>query len=188
MRFRAKQVLAGVLGGAMALAAPLSAPPERMPSGEERGEALSCLALNIYWEARSEPETGRQAIAAVTLNRVAHPDFPKTVCDVVKQGGEKLHQCQFSWWCDGRNDTPGDAEAWHRARTTAGQALDGKLPDPTSGALYFHASYVAPDWAPGLRRTHAIGRHVFYAARKPGRPAEGIQSPPPVLAALPDFP
>ena len=48
-----------------------------------------CLALNIYWEARSEDaKHGIYALAApalVVLNRVKHKDYPNHVCDVVKQ-------------------------------------------------------------------------------------------------------
>ena len=35
-----------------------------------------CLALNIYFEARSEPIQGQIAIAEVTLNRVASTNYP----------------------------------------------------------------------------------------------------------------
>ena len=37
--------------------------------------ALMCLALNIYFEARSEPIEGQIAIAEVTLNRVASANY-----------------------------------------------------------------------------------------------------------------
>ena len=35
--------------------------------GEDIEDEMRCLALNIYWEARSEPTLGRFAVAAVTL-------------------------------------------------------------------------------------------------------------------------
>jgi len=57
--------------------------------------ALMCLALNIYFEARSEPIQGQIAIAEVTLNRVASPNFPNDVCSVVLQ--DTSAGCQFSW-------------------------------------------------------------------------------------------
>ncbi|MGH6921343.1 MAG: cell wall hydrolase, partial [Geminicoccaceae bacterium] len=60
--------------------------------------AEHCLALAMYWEAQSEGPDGMLAVAAVVLNRVAHPEFPDTVCGVVRQGGESP-PCQFSWWC-----------------------------------------------------------------------------------------
>ena len=30
------------------------------------------------------------------------------------------------------------------------------------GALYFHATYIRPEWAKEKRRIARIGRHVFY--------------------------
>ena len=55
--------------------------------------SLMCLALNIYFEARSEPIEGQIAIAEVTLNRVASTNYPNDVCSVVLQ--ENKDGCQF---------------------------------------------------------------------------------------------
>jgi hypothetical protein len=41
----------------------------------EAQRQVSCLASNIYFEARSEPKTGQIAVAFVTLNRVDSPNF-----------------------------------------------------------------------------------------------------------------
>ena len=123
---------------------------------------LECLALNIYHEARSEPEVGQLAVAAVTLNRVESESFPDSICQVVKQGGEDLHRCQFSWWCDGKKDTPTNREAWDTALRIGWLSLQGKTSDPTKGALYYHANYVAPKWSRKFERTARIGAHLFY--------------------------
>ena len=65
--------------------------------------ALVCLALNIYHEARGEGMMGKYAVAHVVMNRVEHERFPDTVCDVITQRrNNRLHQCQLSWYCDGR--------------------------------------------------------------------------------------
>ncbi len=131
--------------------------------GEPPEDALRCLALNVYWEARSEPLEGQFAVAAVTLNRLVDPAFPDTVCGVVRQGGERRrHRCQFSWWCDGKKDTPTDETAWTAARLVALASLREALEDPTGGALYYHADYVRPRWAEGMVRTRKIGRHIYY--------------------------
>ncbi|MFD2113852.1 cell wall hydrolase [Thiorhodococcus fuscus] len=123
---------------------------------------LRCLALNIYHEARSEPEAGQIAVARVTLNRVGSKAFPGSICAVVKQGGTKRNRCQFSWWCDGRSDRPKNARAWRRAMDIARKVLDDAVPDPTRGALYYHASYCKPSWSSAYRRTTRIGSHLFY--------------------------
>ncbi len=133
---------------------------------------LDCLALNIYWEARSEPRLGQIAVAAVTLNRVADPGFPDTVCGVVRQGEERgRNLCQFSWHCDGLDDRPRNPAAWQHAQRLARLALAGQLPDPTGGALWFHSDQVHPDWIGDMRRIGQIGTHIFYrlAAATPGQ-------------------
>lgn len=124
---------------------------------------LRCLALNIYFEARGEPEAGRLAVGHVVLNRMEDPRFPDTICAVVKQGGEdRLHRCQFSWWCDGQSDTPRDAAAWAQSRQAAQKVYWALDPDPTGGALWYHAHYVAPDWRHRFVRSAVIGQHIFY--------------------------
>jgi spore germination cell wall hydrolase CwlJ-like protein len=123
---------------------------------------LRCLALNIYHEARSEPEKGREAVAAVTLNRVKSKSFPGSVCAVVKQGGQKRHRCQFSWWCDGRSDAPTEKAAWRKALELGRESLLGLRDDPTNGALFYHADHVRPRWSRTFHRTARIGDHIFY--------------------------
>lgn len=125
-------------------------------------EELLCLALNIYHEARSEPLSGQIAVARVTLNRVASKSFPSSICGVVRQGGEKLHHCQFSWWCDGKPDHPTEPEAWRRALEISQRVLADEVSDPTHGALYYHADYVRPSWSHHYQCTSHIGRHLFY--------------------------
>jgi len=46
---------------------------------------VDCLAKNIYYEAGSEPEEGKVAVAMVTINRVRDGRFGKTICSVVDQ-------------------------------------------------------------------------------------------------------
>lgn len=126
-------------------------------------EELRCLALNIYWEARSEPLNGQLAVAGVTMNRVASKKFPNKICSVVKQGGAyRRHRCQFSWQCDGLSDTPKELQAWRNAQQLARLFLVGVYDDPTLEAKWYHADYVKPYWAERMTRTAKIGRHIFY--------------------------
>ena len=46
----------------------------------------TCLAENVYFEARNQGTAGWSAVISVTLNRVKDKRFPNTVCEVVKQG------------------------------------------------------------------------------------------------------
>jgi spore germination cell wall hydrolase CwlJ-like protein len=127
---------------------------------------LDCLALNIYHEARGEPVNGKLAVGHVVLNRVLDSRFPSSACAVIKQGGEApVNGCQFSWWCDGRNDQPLDRQAWAESQKFAGKIFDRTLKDPTDGALWYHADYVAPYWRKSLVEGPTIGRHIFYRSK-----------------------
>ena len=48
--------------------------------------ALTCLALNVYFEARNQPVNGQIAVSSVVLNRVKSNKYPNDICSVVKQG------------------------------------------------------------------------------------------------------
>ena len=149
--------LAVALAAVLFLAfAPSAQGMPRLGDGAQR-----CLALAMYWEAKSEGPEGMLAVASVVLNRVAHPAFPDTVCGVVKQGGESP-PCQFSWWCDGRSDRPIEARAWASATRIAERVLQSRPSDLTRGALFFHNTAIASPWSRNRQRTVQIGRHVFY--------------------------
>ena len=124
---------------------------------------LTCLALNVYYEARSEPMDGQYAVAHVVLNRVADDSFPADACKVVKQGYHKgRHRCQFSWYCDGKSDNPKDKMSWIVAQVVAYNTLYGYHKDNTHGATHYHATYVSPWWRKHYDKTVAHGSHIFY--------------------------
>ncbi len=141
----------------------------RKPTLADPGDEVECLALNIYFEARSEPEAGRLAVGHVVMNRVSSKRFPSPVCDVVRQGGElRRYRCQFSWWCDGRSDTPRNKREWQKSSEIALAVYWGRTEDPTAGALWYHADYVKPSWRKAFERGPKIGRHIFYS-QVPGK-------------------
>lgn len=129
-------------------------------------DTLTCLSRTLYWEAKGVERDEMEAVASVVMNRLAHDGFPKTICDVVKQGSE-TGPCQFSWWCDGRPDHVREEEPYEMATDVARIALNGKLKDRTDGALYFHDKRVSPSWANEFKRTLEAGDFYFY------KPAEG---------------
>lgn len=155
---------------------------------------VECLALTIYFEARGEPDEGKLAVGQVVMNRASHPLFPKKVCEVVQQGGEKIrYRCQFTWWCDGRSDEPTNARVWSEIKSLASRVYQRSLPDPTDGALWYHTVDVSPGWRRRLTEGARIGRHIFYQGgdrprAKTTRVAKkGPPAPPqdPKLQALP---
>jgi len=124
---------------------------------------LRCLAQNIYFEARNEPDTGMIAVGQVVLNRVEDRRFPTTICAVVRQGGHRQkYRCQFSWWCDGLSDRPRNKAAWRQAQALAFILYWGFVDDTTGGALWYHADYVKPRWRTSFEQGPKFGRHIFY--------------------------
>lgn len=115
--------------------------------------SVMCLAKNIYYEARGEPKAGKLAVAKVTLNRVASPKFPETVCGVIYQ------KHQFSWTKNHKRKIV-DNSAWRESLELARHAIDTKLTYLNLPALYFHNASVSPKW--GKKRVAKIGSHYFY--------------------------
>jgi spore germination cell wall hydrolase CwlJ-like protein len=131
-------------------------------------EALVCLALNIYHEARNQPTIGQIAVAQVVANRVNDSRYPNNVCDVVYQGlhyegGHPIiHKCQFSWYCDGKTDEPKDKEAYEYAMSIAKKVVAGNSFRYLDGATHYHTTEVAPAWASGKKFIVRINDHLFY--------------------------
>lgn len=130
-----------------------------------------CMALAMYWEAKGEGLVGMAAVGAVVLNRMADERFPDTACGVVGQGGE-TGRCQFSFWCDGRSDYPVEPKPWETAVRLAKVLLDGRIVDPTEGAMFYHATRVKPGWSTRMTVTTQIGNHRFYSDRGDARLAD----------------
>ena len=134
-------------------------------------EAVMCLALNVYHEAKNQSLIGQIAVAQVVMNRVKDERYPDNVCDVVYQGQYYKWQpdlpiknrCQFSWHCDGKSDKPNkDTFAWEQAVTVAHGVYYGNLDDFVEGATHYHAHYVLPEWASSKTYITRIDDHIFY--------------------------
>jgi hypothetical protein len=153
----------------------LAAPQADAATGQDRADIeRHCLALNIYFEARGEPLLGKIAVGHVVLNRMRDRRFPESVCDVVKQGGYQVrYRCQFTWWCDGRSDRPRNRHAWRDSVHIASLIYGQALPDPTGGALWYHADYVDPKWSRALMIRAKLGAHIFYT--DPGAKADAVK-------------
>jgi N-acetylmuramoyl-L-alanine amidase len=133
---------------------------------------VQCLALNIYYEAGNQPLAGKLAVAHVTMNRMWHRSYPNTICGVVYQAqwrenwkGVEIpvrNKCQFSWFCDGKSDTPTDSKTWDEIIKIADNFLNGPIFDFTEGSTHYHSDKVSPYWRTSLNETVVINNHVFY--------------------------
>ncbi|EGW38938.1 MULTISPECIES: spore cortex-lytic enzyme [unclassified Desulfosporosinus] len=108
------------------------------------------LARCVNAEARGEPYTGQVAVAAVIINRISDPAFPKTVADIIYQPKA------FSSVDDGQINLPPSASALRAAQ----EAVNGS--DPSGGALFFFNPAKTKNkyiWSrPQIKK---IGNHIF---------------------------
>lgn len=129
-----------------------------------KADELNCLALNIYYEARGSNLADKAAVADVVINRTLDRRYPSSICDVVQDGyipGKRV--CQFSWYCDGKSDTPVDQDKWMEAQSIAFNMMEfGDYRGITEGATHYHATYVDPFWASSLQMVGRIGAHIYY--------------------------
>ena len=139
-------------------------------------QEATCLAKNMYYEARNQGTAGRLAVSNVVLNRMNDTRFPNTVCEVVEQGPVReswkkdgtmypiKHRCQFSWFCDGKSDEPKNIKKYQEMLNFSLTMLSNSyiLVDITDGALFYHADYVTPGWTKTKQKTVEIQDHIFY--------------------------
>ncbi len=128
-----------------------------------------CLAEAVYFEARSETDEGRAAVAQVVLNRVKSGLYPDSVCGVVYQNSHRYLACQFTFTCEGKSLRITEPAPWRDAVRIAREVYEGTTYMPEVGAsTHYHAQYVRPYWAKKLKKMDTIGQHVFYKLR-PGQ-------------------
>jgi len=124
-------------------------------SSDPGSRELECLAVGIYYEAKSESLKGQLAVGHVIANRAESGRFPSSYCGVLFQ------RSQFSF-IRGRSlpSVPRASQDWLDAVAIA-KIVDQELqPSPMGKALFFHARRVSPGWR--LTRVGTLGNHVFY--------------------------
>jgi spore germination cell wall hydrolase CwlJ-like protein len=125
--------------------------------GSEPGtRELECLAVGIYFEAKSESLAGQLAVGDVIANRAnSNGRFPSSYCGVLFQ------RSQFSF-IRGRAlpSVPRASRQWSTAVAIAKIVHQDLKDSAASKALFFHAKRVSPGWK--LKRVAAIGNHIFY--------------------------
>ena len=145
-----------------------------------RHTEATCLAKNMYYEARNQGLAGQLAVSLVVMNRVKDSRYPNTVCGVVEQGPTReswkkngtyypiRNRCQFSWYCDGKSDEPKEPTTYKRLLDLALVLVydDIQIVDFTEGATHYHADYVFPAWRKSKTKTVEIADHIFYRWEK----------------------
>lgn len=137
----------------------------RIAQERQRHEDLTCLARNIYFEARGESVRGQFAVAEVTMNRVASKRFPDTVCTVVHEKRwdaiRKRYVGAFSWTELNALKNP-KGTPWEQATMVAIATYDKQEAPTVPGALFYHAERISPKWSRSKKLVATIGSHKFY--------------------------
>ena len=147
----------------------------RAEASDPNNEAY-CLAQNMYFEAGNQPLAGKIAVSQVVINRTQHMNYPTDICGVVYQAkwsenwkGNMIptrNQCQFSWFCDGKPDTPRTKASYNLAHMIAWVRYKQKdSPVLPSNIYWYHAITVNPYWADAYSHHTTIGDHLFYSDR-----------------------
>ena len=127
----------------------------KLHASDPGSRELECLAVGIYFEAKSESLQGQLAVGHVIANRAKSGRFPSSYCGVLFQ------RSQFSF-VRGRSypSVPRASRDWQDAVAIA-KIVDQELhSSPMGKALFFHARRVSPGWK--LTRVGTLGNHVFY--------------------------
>lgn len=130
---------------------------------------VTCLAMNIYHEARGSILQEKLAVAHVTINRTRHGSYDSDICNTIFQysyhNGRK--RPQFSWTVKTARHTR-EPQAWLDSQKLAYQVYHGRTQDPTRGATHFHSRKVQPAWSQHGRHVAVIGKSKFMALNTRG--------------------
>ncbi|MDD2233372.1 MAG: spore cortex-lytic enzyme [Desulfitobacteriaceae bacterium] len=111
---------------------------------------VNLLARLVNAEARGEPYWGQVAVAAVVLNRMKDPAFPKTISEIIYQ------PLAFSGVADGQINLQPQSSAIKAAN----EAISGV--DPSHGALYFfNPAKTSNRFIWSRPQLITIGNHIF---------------------------
>jgi spore germination cell wall hydrolase CwlJ-like protein len=113
--------------------------------------------------------------------------YPDTICGVVKEGPVReswktkqhadlsddqriyypiKYRCQFTWYCDGKDEKIRYQDTWLQSQIIALQILEGQYAGMVEGATHYHANWVDPAWRHELSYIGQIGDHLFYRWEK----------------------
>jgi len=111
-----------------------------------------CLSALMWGEARGEGNMGMVAAAYTAINRKADPNYPKTICEIIKQP----KQYQFIDY-----GMPSKTQIAH-LEPLAKAILEKRISDPTRGAKWFHTKNTKPYWAKDKTIKLSYNNHIFY--------------------------
>lgn len=113
---------------------------------------LTCLAKNVYYEARGEDIVGKLLVTQVVYNRVTNNDF----CKVIYKSK------QFSWTIKKQKSINKNDLLELRSLVIAFHNNFYELPDHLRQATHYHSIQVKPYWSKKLKYLGTWKSHRFY--------------------------
>lgn len=146
----------------------------RQAIAKDDPEERDYLIRTVAFEAGSEADEGKVAVAHVILNRKRTGRWGDTVKDVV------MHPWQFEPWMTKRREMERLSRTdplYQSAARIVDAVLKGEKADPTAGATHFLNPDIVrarrggslPAWANGSGQP--IGNHTFYSPEGKAKPA-----------------
>ena len=135
----------------------ISSEPSPLATAKTEYDAaeFECLTKAVHREAGNQSREGKLAVAQLVINRMNSGRFAKSICGVVNQHGQFFQTSSYN----PRRDTA----QWASAEAIAREALEGSAPQIVPGAVFFHATYIAPNsWFRTRQRVATLGQHIFY--------------------------
>lgn len=125
--------------------------------------SLSCLAINLYFEARSESDISLITIAAVVFNRVDDVRFPDTICEVV------YSDRAFSWLNGDVSLEVKNLEQYKRVYKIAEHAIMNRqfIQEMSEGVDHYHEKSIKPYWSKSKKVSFKsrVDNHLFYSSK-----------------------
>lgn len=125
-------------------------------------EEIECLTLTIYGEARNQPFHGQVAVGAVVVSRSLSPNWPKNLCDVVREKG------QFAGYWAALEGGVKEKGAWDSAKRAADFATSGYpyLSEQYRKVFFFTRRKEVSPFHNKMELVGYIMDHAFYSENK----------------------
>lgn len=119
---------------------------------------IQCLAKMVYFEARGESSSGKEAVVDVMFNRVKHKEFPNTIC-------ANLHPSQYQWVKNNPRvkDNKLYSKIYKHVEKEYWEFILGTSRDSTRGSIFFSSNGKKP--ARRAYPTLKVGNHQFYGLK-----------------------
>jgi len=138
-------------------------PPTVTEIKTQHVDSLSCLAMNLYFEARSESDISLITITAVVFNRVDDVRFPDTICEVV------YSDRAFSWLNGDVSLEVKNIEQYKRVYKIAEHAIMNRqfIQEMSEGVDHYHEKSIKPYWSKSKKVTFKsrVDNHLFYSSK-----------------------